>query len=379
MKVLTVIDSFKGSLSSEEAGRAVKEAVHALSPTSVVTVRPIADGGEGTVDALLTLPGSEEVRARVTGPLGEPVEAKYCVLSDGTAVIECASAAGLTLIPEGSRDPEVTTTKGLGELIRHAIENGRRRFVIGLGGSGTNDGGIGMLSALGFGFTDEDGKPVEPSARGLGRIADIQRFCAMRELRECRFRVACDVTNPLCGSDGCSEVFAPQKGADSESVKRMDGWMAHYARLASRLFGADATLPGAGAAGGLGFAFTAFLGAKLERGAPLIFKLTELERYVDGADVVVTGEGRIDRQTVMGKAPFEAAKLAKRMGKTVVAFCGSAGDGAQLCNACIDGIFPIVRGAATLEEAMDRDRAYANLRDTAYQVFDLIMKIRPDL
>lgn len=376
MRVLTVIDSFKGSLTSTEAGAAVKEAVLELDSNAQVTVRPIADGGEGTVQAMLTLPGSVRVAATVTGPLGEPVEAEYCVTKDGTAVIETASAAGLTLVPQERRDPELTTTYGLGELIKHAIDGGCRDFVIGLGGSATNDGGIGMLSALGFEFLDRDFKLVDPCARGLGSLADIRKIYALPELAKCRFRIACDVTNPLYGPDGCSEVFAPQKGADPESVRRMDGWMKDYAQLCERRFGADATLPGSGAAGGLGFAFMTFLRAKSERGARLIFKLTELEKYVEEADVIVTGEGRIDRQTVMGKAPFEAAKLAKRKGKPVIAFCGCAGDGAELCNGFFDAIFPIVRGATTLEEAMERDTAYANLKATAYQAFNLIKRIK---
>ena len=374
MKVVIAIDSFKGSLSSLEAGEAVREGVLKADGSAKAVIRPLADGGEGTVDALAIGLGGEMIEAEVTGPLGESVKAKYCIVKGSTAVIEMAQAAGLPLVPEELRDPLFTTTYGVGELILDAIRRGCRSFIVGIGGSATNDGGTGMLSALGFDFLDKSGEKIALGARGLETLASVSAENVIPELRECSFRVACDVNNPLCGERGCSAVYGPQKGATPESVKIMDEWLGKYAETAKSAFpNADQNYPGAGAAGGLGFAFKTFMNASLESGIGIILDETELEKHIADADVVVTGEGRIDFQTAMGKAPIGVAKLAKKHGKRVVAFAGCVTADAEECNNHgIDAFFPIIRGITTLDEALDRDNAYSNLRAAAYQVFRLI-------
>ena len=374
MKVVIAIDSFKGSLSSLEAGEAVREGVLKADGSAKVVIRPLADGGEGTVDALAIGLGGEMIEAEVTGPLGEPVKAKYCIVKGSTAVIEMAQAAGLPLVPAELRDPLFTTTYGVGELILDAIRRGCRSFIVGIGGSATNDGGTGMLSALGFDFLDKNGEKIVFGARGLEALASVSAENVIPELRECSFRVACDVNNPLCGERGCSAVYGPQKGATPESVKIMDEWLGKYAETAKAVFpNADPNYPGAGAAGGLGFAFKTFMNASLESGIGIILDETELEKHIADADVVVTGEGRIDFQTAMGKAPIGVAKLAKKHGKRVVAFAGCVTADAEECNNHgIDAFFPIIRGITTLDEALDRDNAYSNLRAAAYQVFNLL-------
>lgn len=374
MKVVIAIDSFKGSLSSLEAGEAVREGVLKADGSAKVVIRPLADGGEGTVDALAIGLGGEMIEVDVTGPLGESVKAKYCIVKGSTAVIEMAQAAGLPLVPAELRDPMNTTTYGVGELILDAIRRGCRSFIVGIGGSATNDGGTGMLSALGFEFLDKNGEKIAFGARGLEALASVSVENALPELRECSFRVACDVNNPLCGERGCSAVYGPQKGATPESVKIMDEWLGKYAEVAKSAFpNADPNSPGAGAAGGLGFAFKTFMNASLESGIGIILDETELEKHIADADVVVTGEGRIDFQTAMGKAPIGVAKLAKKHGKRVVAFAGCVTEDAEECNNHgIDAFFPIIRGITTLDEALDRENAYNNLKATAYQVFRLI-------
>ena len=374
MKVVIAIDSFKGSLSSLEAGEAVREGVLKADESAEVVIRPLADGGEGTVDALAIGLGGEMIEADVTGPLGERVRAKYCIVKGSTAVIEMAQAAGLPLVPAELRNPMNTTTYGVGELILDAIRRGCRSFIVGIGGSATNDGGTGMLSALGFEFLDKNGEKIAFGARGLEALASVSAENVIPELGECSFRVACDVNNPLCGERGCSAVYGPQKGATPESVKIMDEWLGKYAEVAKSAFpNADPNYPGAGAAGGLGFAFKTFMNASLESGSGIILDETELERHIADADVVVTGEGRIDFQTAMGKAPIGVAKLAKKHGKRTIAFAGCVTSDAEECNNHgIDAFFPIIRGITTLDEALDRDNAYSNLRAAAYQVFNLL-------
>ena len=374
MKIVIAIDSFKGSLTSTQAAEAVKEAFLRRHKNAEAVIRPLADGGEGTVDAMAEGLGGEIMRATVTGPLGAPVSAKYCILKDKTAVIEMAEAAGLPLVPPELRNPSVTTTYGVGELIKHAVERGCRSFIVGIGGSATNDGGAGMLSALGFSFLDKNGDAIAPGAAGLEDLCKIGTENAIPELSECSFRVACDVKNPLLGEHGCSAVYGPQKGATPETVRTMDAALERYARLAKSVFkDADADHPGSGAAGGLGFAFRTFLGASLESGVGIILDQTRLEEYIKDADLVVTGEGRLDSQTVMGKAPIGVATLAKKHGKRVIAFSGCVTEDAEILNSHgIDAFFPIIRGITTVEEALRPEVAYKNLAATAYQVFGLV-------
>ena len=375
MKVTVAIDSLKGSLSSLEAGKAIGTGVKKAWPEAEVCVRPLADGGEGTVEAVTSAMGGEMVTLRVTGPLGEPVDCVYGVIRESrTAVLEMAGAAGLTLLKDEERNPLKTTTYGVGEVIRDAVKRGCRHFLVGIGGSATNDGGIGMLQALGFGMLDKEGKQVPFGAQGLAVLERIEDGEVMPELRECTFRIACDVTNPLCGPQGCSAIYGPQKGADAEMIAEMDTWMEAYGALTEAKYpGMDSKTPGCGAAGGIGFAFYAFLGGVLESGIKIVLEETRLDDYVKDADIVVTGEGRLDGQTVMGKAPIGVAKTAKKYGKKVIAFSGSVTKDAIACNQeGIDAFFPILRRIVTLEEAMDADTARENMEDTSEQVFRLI-------
>ena len=378
MKITIAIDSLKGSLSSLEAGQAAAEGIRKVYADADICIRPLADGGEGTVEAITLGTNGKFRTVRVTGPLGNPTDCRYGILKDGkTAVIEMAEAAGITLVGAHERNPLHTTTYGVGEVIRDAVESGCRRFVIGIGGSATNDGGIGMLQALGFGVLDIEGKQVPFGAKGLSEIAEITDGNVMPELSECTFRIACDVTNPLCGPEGCSAVYGPQKGADQEMIARMDRDLANFAALAGEKYSmADPKAPGAGAAGGLGFAFLTFLNSALESGVKIVLEETRLEEYVKDADYVITGEGRLDSQTVMGKAPIGVAKAAKKYGKKVIAFSGCVTEDAVLCNQeGIDAFFPILRTVTSLEEAMRTEAAAKNLSGTSEQVFRLIQSV----
>jgi len=375
MKTVIAIDSLKGSLSSMEAGEAIAEGIHRADPNAEVVVRPLADGGEGTVEALVCGMNGKMQEVQVTGPLGEQVSCRYGVIEETkTAVIEMSGAAGITLVPEEKRNPLHTTTYGVGEVIKDAISKGCRRFIVGIGGSATNDGGVGMLQALGYGFLDKEGNQVPFGAKGLEQLEQITDTHVIPELAECEFRVACDVTNILCGEAGCSAVYGPQKGADSSMIMQMDKWLAYYASLAREKYPkANPRQAGTGAAGGLGFAFLTFTNAVLESGIKIILDETQLEQYMENADVVVTGEGRLDGQTAMGKAPVGVARLAKKHQLPVLAFAGSVTKEATECNKNgIDAFFPILRSIVTLEEAMKPENAKANLADTAEQVFRLI-------
>lgn len=372
MRIVVAMDSFKGSLTSLQAGSAVRDGAMKADPSACVAVCPMADGGEGTVEALRQGLGGDAVTVSVMGPLGASVDAMYCVLPDRrTAVMEMAAAAGITLVAPQERDVRRATTFGVGQMIRDAITRGCRHFILGIGGSATNDGGTGMLSALGYDFLDRNGQKIPLGAGGLERLHRICVENVLPELAECTFRIACDVTNPLCGSNGCSAVFGPQKGATSELIPMLDAWLRNYGKLAKMVSKkADPDYPGAGAAGGLGFAFLAFTNAALEPGVEIILSETKLEERIRSADLVVTGEGRLDRQTVMGKAPVGVARLAKKHGKKVIAFCGCVGEGAEAClDHGIDAYFPIVQTSATLEEALKTENAYRDLRDTACGVF----------
>ena len=374
MKAVIAIDSLKGSLSSIEAGQAIAEGIKKADAKADVVIRPLADGGEGTVEALVCGMNGTLQHVKVTGPLGDPVVCEYGIIDETkTAVIEMSGAAGITLVPDAKRNPLYTTTYGVGEVIRDAIEKGCRRFIVGIGGSATNDGGIGMLQALGYGFLNKDGEQVPFGAIGLRELETITDTYVLPELAECEFKIACDVTNPLCGENGCSAVYGPQKGANPSMIIEMDKWFRYYAALAREKFPkANLNEPGTGAAGGLGFAFLTFTNAVLESGIKIVLEETKLESFVKDADVVVTGEGRLDFQTAMGKAPVGVAGLAKKFDIPVLAFAGSVTKDATECNKNgIDAFFPILRGISTLEEAMKPENAKQNLTDTAEQAFRL--------
>lgn len=375
MKITIAIDSFKGSMTSLEAGTAAAEGIRRVYPDAQIFVRPLADGGEGTVEALTAGCGGTFQTVTVTGPLGKKVSCTYGIIKETkTAIIEMAGAAGITLIDSHERNPLYTTTYGVGEVIRDAITKGCRNFIAGIGGSATNDGGIGMLQALGFGMLKKDGTPVSFGAKGVSELHSITDADVLPELKECTFRIACDVSNPLCGAFGCSAVFAPQKGGTPEMIAEMDLWLARYAALAKEKYpDSDDTLPGSGAAGGLGFAFRTFLGGNLESGIKIVLEETSLRHYIEASDIVLTGEGRLDSQTVMGKAPAGAAEIAGEYHKPVLAFSGSAAKDAYVCNQSgIHAFFPIIREVCTLDEAMDTENAKGNMADTVEQVFRTI-------
>lgn len=373
MKVVIAVDSFKGSMTSMEAGRAVAEGIQAAKPETEVVIKPLADGGEGTTDALIEGLGGEKIEVVVTGPYEQPVSAYYGYLKETkTAVIEMAAAAGITLSEE--KNPMKATTYGVGELIADALSKGCREFIVGIGGSATNDGGVGMLRALGFEFLDENGKDVGNGGQSLGRIVQIKTDKKNPLLTEAHFQVACDVTNPLCGVNGATYVFGPQKGVTDDQKEILDSAMKHYADVTEQTLGCDyVNVEGTGAAGGMGFAFLAYLEAELTPGIDLILNAVELDKELKDADVVVTGEGRLDFQTAMGKAPVGVAKRAKKHDARVIAFAGSVTPEAVACNeAGIDAFFPIVRGVTTLEDAMKTENAKKNMSMTVEQVFRLL-------
>lgn len=373
MKVIAAIDSFKGSMTSMEAGNAVKKGILAAKPDAEVVVNPLADGGEGTVDALIEGLGAKKIPVTVTGPLGEKVSCYYGFLEETkSAVMEMASAAGITLVTK--KDPLRASTYGVGEMIADALKRGCKNFMIGIGGSATNDGGIGMLKALGFEFFDEDGNDVGEGAAALAKIEVIQTENKNPLLSGAKFQIACDVKNPLCGKQGATYIFGPQKGVTEEQKEQVDEAMRHYADVTKESLDCDfADCEGAGAAGGLGYAFLSYLAGELIPGVELILQATGLEEKMKNADVVVTGEGRLDAQTVMGKAPVGVAALAKKYNAKVIAFAGSVAPEASVCNqAGIDAFFPIVRGVTTLEEAMKKENAMENIAATAEQVFRLL-------
>ena len=398
-KIVVAMDSFKGSLTSLEAGNAVRDGILEQYRDVDVQIFPVADGGEGTVDALTF--GKEHVQTRtisVTGPVGTEVQAWYTIYGQAgerTAVLEMAQAAGLPLVPEEKRNPMHTTTYGVGEMIRDAIACGCRKFILGIGGSATNDAGIGMLQALGFHFMDEAGKEVGYGAEGLAQVRSITTEDVMPELASCTFQIACDVTNPLVGAQGCSAVFAPQKGADAKMVQEMDAAMNRYADIVEDMYRKDPTLmeyqltgydeagrnvekndrqsqvknrmtPGAGAAGGLGYACLMFLHAVLKPGIDIVLDEIQIAQAIKTADEVITGEGRFDAQTLMGKTPIGVARIAKLYSVPVYAFAGCFGADVQVC---IDsGVFAgcYAASAASTEEekrlAMEKMQAYANLK-----------------
>lgn len=372
MKIVVAIDSFKGSLSSIEAGSAAKSGIERAGLADV-TVMPLADGGEGTTEALVEGLGGTYVSAVVTGPLGGSVNAVYGILGDGrTAVMEMARASGIMLVDRKKLDPSKATTYGVGEMILDAAGRGCREFIVGIGGSATTDGGAGMLQALGFEITDEKGENIRPGIRDLDRIADITPKNVPKVLKECHFSIACDVKNPLCGENGAVWIYGPQKGVREEEKDIFDRKMKHFADKTQEYTGADhRTAPGAGAAGGLGYAFLSYLpNAELKSGIDIVLEAVGLEQELKDADLVITGEGRLDHQTAMGKAPVGVARLAKKYGVKVFAFAGSVSRDASECNSAgIDAFFPIVRGVTTLEEAMDPENAKENMALSVEQVF----------
>ncbi|MGZ6372088.1 MAG: glycerate kinase [Candidatus Limnocylindria bacterium] len=360
MKVVVAPDSYKGSLSAVAVAEAMERGVRSVFPEAAVVKVPIADGGEGTVEALVLATGGRTMETEVHGPLGSPVRACWGALGGGkTAVIEMAAASGLPLVPAEKRDPRVTSTRGTGELIRAALDAGMRHLVIGIGGSATNDGGMGMARALGARFLDAEGQELPEGGGALARLARIDLAGLDARLAETEILVACDVDNPLTGPRGASAVYGPQKGATPEMVRELDAALARYGQIAREATGRDvAALSGAGAAGGLGAGLLYFTRAKLRPGVEIVLEITGFDARVRDADLVITGEGRTDFQTAMGKAPVGVAAAAKRHGVPVVCLSGGLGDGADdVLAKGIDAVASTMPAPMTLGEAVARGAA----------------------
>ena len=324
-KVVVASDSFKGCLSSWQVADAVEKGIHDAMPGCDVVKLAVADGGEGSMDALMTTLGGKPVRLMVSGPLGRPVEAEYALIDGSTAVIEMARASGLTLLTPEESNPLLASTYGTGQLIADALDKGCRRFMICIGGSATNDAGTGMLEALGYRFMDAEGNVLKACGGILNHIASIDFSNVHPYLKDAEFIVACDVDSPFCGPDGAAYVYGPQKGAGPEMVELLDEGMRNFAEVISRTMEVDvADMPGAGAAGGLGGAFKAFMNADLRRGADMVLDAVHFDDAIKDADLVITGEGRIDSQTLTGKLPYVVAKRAAAQNIPVVALCGCA-------------------------------------------------------
>ncbi|MCC6076639.1 glycerate kinase [Pseudomonas sp. GCM10022188] len=355
MKVVIAPDSFKESLSATQVAAAIAGGLREVWPEAELLCRPMADGGEGTLTALIAATGGEYRETIVRDPLGEPVAAGWGWIEEShSAVIEMAAASGLHLVPEIYRDVLVACTHGTGELIRAALDAGATRIILGFGGSATNDAGCGMLRALGARFEDAQGRPLAPGGAALAQLARIDLSGLDPRLQAVDFEVACDVDNPLCGSRGASHVFGPQKGASAAQVLQLDAALARFADVCAQTLGRDdRDLPGCGAAGGIGFAARSILGATFRPGIELVAELGGLEEAIAGADLVITGEGRLDIQTLHGKTPLGVAAIAKRHGVPVVALAGMLGEGYQRLYAHgIDVAFSVVPGPVSLANAI---------------------------
>jgi len=372
MHVLIAVDSFKGSLSSLKAGEAITLGIKRVFPEATTEILPMADGGEGTVEAIVGAGKGELLNATVTSPLGGKVEAHFGRLPNGTVVLEMAAASGLPLVPKDQRNPLITTTRGTGELIRAALDLNPPEILIGIGGSATNDGGAGMAQALGVRLLDQEGKELGPGGGALAQLHKIDLSGLDPRLAKTKITVMCDVDNPLCGPRGASAVYGPQKGATPEMVQTLDRNLNHFAQKIHEQLGLDLKdVPGAGAAGGLGMGLMAFTGARLKAGVEAVLDTVNFNAMVEKADIVITGEGRIDGQSVFGKVPMGIARRAVQYQKPVLAIVGSIGTGAEeMYKHGLVSIIPIVNGPMTLEEAMNN--AFALTVEAAERCFRLL-------
>lgn len=369
MKIVIAPDSYKESLSALQVASEIENGFRAIFPDAEYVKLPVADGGEGTVEAMVAATQGKIVRLRVTGPLGEPVEAFYGLSGDEScAFIEMAAASGLELVPPSQRDPLITTSWGTGELIGNALDRGVQHFIIGIGGSATNDGGAGMVQALGARLLDGQGEQIGYGGGALASLTRIDISQLDPRLRQCRFEVACDVTNPLTGDEGASAVFGPQKGATPALVTQLDNALAHYATIIQRDLDIDVLhIPGGGAAGGMGAALHAFCQAELRRGIEIVTEALGLDELVKDATLVITGEGRIDSQTIHGKVPIGVANVARRYNKPVIGIAGSlTADVGVVHQHGIDAVYSVLYSICTLEEALDN--AAQNVRMTARNI-----------
>ena len=369
MKIIIASDSFKGSMSSLDVAQAAEKGIRDILPDSQVVAVNVADGGEGTVEAIVDALGGEIVRVKVSDPLGREIETYYGIAGE-TAIIEMAAASGLPLLKMEERNPWQTSTYGTGEMIMDAIAHGCRHFLVGIGGSATNDAGIGMLQAMGFRFYDANGELITQGCGGmLGSIARIDDSLVSAAVKESQFTVACDVDTPFCGPEGAAPVFAPQKGADAEMVKRLDEGMASFAKVITEKYAIDIVpVAGAGAAGGMGGAFRAFLGATLKKGIDMVLDAIDFDTTIQGANLVITGEGKVDFQTAKGKTAAGVLNRAKKQHIPVVAIGGCV----EMCDSLVQmgfaGIYPILEEKVPLEIAIQRDFAMNNVRKTVARI-----------
>ena len=373
MKIVIAPDSFKESLTALHVCEAVEKGIRTHFPKAEISKVPMADGGEGTVQSLVDATGGQIIQAKVTGPLGKEVEAFYGILGDGkTAVIEMAAASGLHHVPMDERNPLITTTRGTGELILKALDQKVKHIIIGIGGSATNDGGAGMAKALGAKLINANGAEIKEGGGSLNQLAAIDLTNFDSRLAEVKVEVACDVDNPLTGETGASAVFGPQKGATPDMVRQLDRNLAHYAAVIEKEMDIHIqNVPGAGAAGGLGGGLLAFLSAELKPGVEIVIEATQLESYIKDADLVITGEGRIDGQTIYGKTPIGVAKTAKKHSVPVIAIAGSIGAGSEaVYEHGISALFSVVPGAVALSEALEK--ADENIERTVKNVASVI-------
>lgn len=365
MKVVIAPDSFKGSLSARDLCAAMHRGIKRVVPDAEVMEMPLADGGEGTMENMVYATQGTVVALQVRGPLGQPVTASYGVLGDRrTCIIEMAQASGLLLVPEQDRNPLLTSTYGTGELIRHALDQGLREFVIGLGGSATNDAGTGMLRALGMELFDQAGHPLPEGGGALLQCAQIDASQLDARIRESRFVIASDVTNPLCGPHGASYIFGPQKGATPEMVTQLDAALDHFGGLVLKETGREIRhLPGAGAAGGMGAALLAFLDSQMRSGIDVVMETLQLSEALQNADLVITGEGRLDAQTLSGKVIAGVCRIAQSENIPVIGLCGATElSGTQLEQLGMRAAFSIVPGPCSVEEAMRMTAQWAEER-----------------
>lgn len=375
MKVVVACDSFKGSLSAVQVCTAICDGLHSIDENIEVLERPVADGGEGTVDALSKSMHGVKKTITVHGPLEEKVKSEYAIIRDtNTAIIEMSSVAGITLVKEEDRNPLFTTTYGVGEIILDALKEGCKKFIVGIGGSATNDGGVGMLQALGYELLDENNMPIPLGAIGLKKLKTIHTDKANEQLKDCTFLIACDVDNPLCGNNGASAIYGPQKGATKQMIEDLDSWLHNFANVSKTINpNTDENYPGSGAAGGLGFALHTFLNAELKSGIEIVLHEMKLEEDIKDCDFVITGEGKIDEQSLMGKVISGIAELTNKYNKPLIALAGSV-ENEEACNKLGITVFSIVRGVCTLEEAMNPTNAINNLKKTSSQIMRLMMK-----
>jgi glycerate kinase len=375
MKVVIAPDSFKESLTAKQVCQAIENGLRRVWTDAEIVHVPVADGGEGTVQSLVDATQGEIITLSASGPLNKKVEAFYGVLGDGkTAAIEMAAASGLHHVPAALRDPKLTSSYGTGEVILHALDNGATKLIVGLGGSATNDGGIGMLDALGVRFLDKAGHRIEPNGAGLAAIDTIDASGIDTRFASCEILVACDVDNPLCGDHGASATFGPQKGATAEDIVTLDAGMRNFGEKVHQLFGKEIiNAAGAGAAGGMGGALLGFTSAELKPGISIVNETVELGKQVLGADLVITGEGRIDWQTVHGKTPMGVAQEAKKTDIPVIALAGCVGKDYQAVYECgIDAVFVAIPRAFDLATAFaEADINLANLAENVARTWAL--------